>query len=247
MRRAAQGLLAALLAVLWAGAAVATPPNVILKAVYSEPTGRYAHGILGDALEWGALVLTVDQCADCETRQIRKFTLRLPENRVFEDLEPRIVRDEFGMTYVMVVETDLELGARLALYTANGLSHATPFIGRSNRWLAPVGVADLDGDGVPEIAYVEKPHLSRELKIWRFHEDRLEYLTALSGLTNHRIGEDFISGGIRDCGEGPEMITANADWSGIMATRFDGSRLTTRRIAAFDGRAGFAAALDCKF
>jgi len=40
---------------LWAGWAVADPEATILSAEYAEPTDRYAHGILGDAIEWGAL------------------------------------------------------------------------------------------------------------------------------------------------------------------------------------------------
>ncbi len=235
-----------LLALIMATPAKATPPNVILKARYAEPTRRYDHGVLGDAVEWGALVLTVDQCAGCEIRQVNTITIRLPENRVFEDLEPRIILGEFEQTWVMVVESDLALGARLAIYTAAGLAHATPFIGRSHRWLAPVGSADLDGDGIPEIAYVEKPHLSKELKIWRFEETGLSFVTSLRGLTNHRIGEDFITGGIRDCGDGPEIITADANWQRVMSTRLTDGKLTTRALGYFEGQASVKKALDCK-
>lgn len=224
----------------------ATPPNTILKAKYTEPTTRYDHGILGDAVEWGALVLTVDVCEGCQTKQIRKFTIRLPENRVFEDLAPRIILDEFGRTYVMVVETDLNLGARLAIYSASGLEFSTPFIGRTHRWLAPVGAADLNGDGIPEIAYVEKPHLSKELKVWQFDKNGLTFLTSLKGLTNHRIGQDFISSGIRDCGDGPEIITADANWRNVMATRLVGGSLSTRSIAVFKDASSIATALACE-
>ncbi len=38
----------------------------------------------------------------------------------------------------------------------------------------------------------------------------------LPGLTNHRIGEAFISGGLRDCGAGAELVLASADWSRVM-------------------------------
>ena len=44
-------------------------------------------------------------------------------------------------------------------------SAATPFIGTPRRWLAPVGVADLDGDGRAEIAYVETPHRDKVLML----------------------------------------------------------------------------------
>lgn len=41
----------------------------------------------------------------------------------------------------------------------------------------------------------------------------------LPGLTNHRIGEDVISGGLRDCGQGPELVLASSDWTRLMRVR----------------------------
>jgi len=240
-------LAAFIAAVFWAGAAIATPPNQILRAEFIEPTERYDHGVLGDAIEWGAMRVTFDACPGCDgARQIRQTIIRLPESRVFEDLAPRIIHDEFGLTAIMVVETDLRLGARLAIYSEDRLYHATPFIGQAHRWLAPIGAADLDGDGVPEIAYVEKPHLSKVLKVWRFTEAGLALVAEKSGLTNHRIGEDYISGGIRDCGAGPEMVTADGNWRYVMATRFDGKRLVSRIVAPFRGRASMDSVLACE-
>lgn len=237
LRRAFLGL------ALWLSCGLAAIADTarLVKAEYAEPTGRYDHGILGDAVEWGALVLSVDGSDGTHKRLI----LRLPESRVFEDLAPRVITDETGAVMAMVVETDLELGARLALYDAAGLVDATPFIGRTHRWLAPVGAADLDGDGLIEIAYVEKPHLSKELKIWRLSGRKLRFVTALGGLTNHRIGEDVISSGVRTCDGAPELITADANWQGLMATRLEGGRLSTRKIGAWQGTKGLKAALAC--
>lgn len=234
------------IAFLVSGTASATPPNVILTAEFTEPTRRYDHGVLGDDVEWGAMHVTFDACAGCEHKTIMQRTIRLPETRVFEDLKPRIIHDEFGLTALMVVESDINLGARLSIYTESGLYHATPFIGQSHRWLAPVGSTDLDGDGIPEIAYVEKPHLSKELKIWKFEEAGLSFVTSLRGLTNHRIGEDFISGGIRDCGSGPEIITADANWRWVMATRLRAGKLEARRLIPFMGKSSFQDVLACR-
>jgi len=219
--------------------------EVIMKANYSEPTTRYDHGILGDAVEWGALILTFERCAQCARTDIATRTIRLPQTRVFEDLAPRLIKDEAGRVLVMVVESDLKLGARLALYDQAGLVDATPFIGLTHRWLAPVGAADLDGDGLVEIAYVEKPHLSKVLKVWRLRSGKLRFVASLAGLTNHRIGEDFISGGLRDCGQSPEIITVNGNWSEVMATRLNKGRLNARRLTAFGGQSDLVAVLSC--
>src|SRR5690606_33675671 len=125
----------------------------------------------------------------------------LPHTRVFEDIEPRLADlDGDGAPEAIVVETDLDRGARLAVYDAGGLVAATPFIGRRHRWLAPVGAADLDGDGRVEIAYVETPHLGKTLKIVRLVGDDLQPVAEAPGLTNHRIGDPFIQGRIATCG-----------------------------------------------
>ncbi len=239
--------LAALVAL--ATAAAATPPDIILQARYTEPTTRYDHGILGDNVEWGALELTVDTCTGCQGGpHIRTLTIRLPENRVFEDTAPRLIElpDRAGPV-VMVVETDLEKGARLALYDESGLMAATPFIGRTNRWLAPLGVADLDGDGQVEIAYVDRPHLAKIIRIWRYREGgELVPVAELPGYTNHRIGEPEISGGIRDCGQGPEMIVADAGWQNLFAVTFSGIVPIPRRLGPIRGEGSFARAMACK-
>ncbi len=241
--------LPAVSAALVALAALATPaPATILPAItqaeYAAPTTRYDHAVLGDAVEWGALRLRVPG----PDGSLSTVTIRLPESRVFEDTAPRLVDiDGDGAAEVMVVETDLKLGARLAIYGAAGLIAATPFIGRANRWLAPLGAADLDGDGQVEIAWVDRPHLARIVRVWRFERGRgLVPVAELAGFTNHRIGEDYISGGIRDCGTGPELILADAGWKGIYAVTLAGTTLAPRKLGPFTGIASFTPALSCK-
>ncbi|MBM1220855.1 VCBS repeat-containing protein [Ponticoccus sp. SC2-23] len=240
------GLVAVL--ALCAGAASAQDaPARIDGARYSEPTTRYAHGVLGDDEEWGAFVLDVVICPGCAEEASQEVIIRLPEARVFEDVAPRLVDvDGDGDPEVIVVESDQSLGARLAIHDETGLRAATPFIGQRFRWLAPVGATDLDGDGRIEIAYVDRPHLARTLRVWRLEEGTLVQLAEMPGLTNHRIGETDIAGGIRDCGAGPEMIVADRDWSRLMAVTFDGQALTARDIGRHEGRASFARALRCE-
>ncbi len=236
----------ALLAAVMAYPVFAAPPDRIVKAEYAEPTERYDHGVLGDAVEWGALVLTVDKCLNCSgPPQIVEITLRLPKNRVFEDIAPRIIDGEFGVPVVMVVETDLARGARLALYDETGLITATPFIGRNYRWLAPIGAADLDGDGVIEIAYIDRPHLAKQLKVWRLSDGRLTLVATKDNLSNHQIGWDFIPGGLRDCGQGVEIIVASGDWSQIKAVRLMDGALQATTIGPYRAPSDLTAALTC--
>jgi hypothetical protein len=209
----------------------------VTAARYTEPTTRYTHGILGDAVEFGALVMTVDGT---------EVTLRLPETHVFEDVAPRLIDINLdGVHEVMVVETKLTEGARISIYDGTGaLVAATPHIGQSNRWYAPVGAADLDGDGLVEVAFIDRPHLAKTLRVWRYDGGDFTEVAAIAGVTNHRIGETDIAGGIRDCGAGPEMIVATADWTRLLAVQFDGD-LTTRDIGPHRGRDSFATAMGC--
>ncbi|WP_170475768.1 FG-GAP repeat domain-containing protein [Ruegeria arenilitoris] len=196
--------------------------DTITAARFTEPTTRYAHGVLGDGIEYGALELTVDATVTGENR--RKITVRLPQDRVFEDLSPRMIDiDSDGSPEVIVVESHAEKGAQLAIYGAEGQKiAATPHIGTRYRWLAPVGAGDLDGDGFTEIAYVDRPHLAKTLRIWRFKQGDLTEIIALPDLTNHRIGEDYISGGLRHCENTPELILANGSWTRVISVTYKG-------------------------
>ena len=80
-------------------------------------------------------------------------------------------------------------GARLAIYGVGGRITANDWIGRRIRWLAPIGAADFDGNGTIEIAYVDRPHLAKTLRVWRYRTGTLTQIATRPGVTNHRIGE----------------------------------------------------------
>lgn len=225
--------------------AQATPPNVITHASFAEPTDRYDHGALGDAIEWGALKIRVDMCIGCETRMVRDYLIRLPETRVFEDVVPRIIDVGDAVQLVMVVESDLSKGARLALYDEGGMVAATPFIGQRDRWLAPVGAADFDGDGNIEVAYIDRPHLAKTLRIWRYQDGALSEIASLPGLTNHRIGEADIGGGVQICAGVPQMVLASGDWARVMVVGFENGAFVARDAGPHLGRQSLNAALKC--
>lgn len=212
----------------------------LIAAEYTEPTGRYPHGALGDTIEFGALKLTYLPMGT-------SFTIRLPHNSVFEDVAPRMVDvDGDGRREAIVVESHKDKGARLAIYNGGGLIAATDYIGRRFRWLAPIGAADLDGDGHIEIAYIDRPHLAKTLRVVRFKDGRLTEIAMLEGVTNHRIGERDIGGGIRTCAGNPEMVVVRADWRRVMVVKFENGRLMAEEAGVHKGRASLNRALKCK-
>ena len=200
----------------------------IIDAYYEHEVAYYPHGVLGDKLEWSRLVLVLSD----ET----KHAITLPKTRVFEDIAPRLVDiDGDDKFEVMVVESDINKGARLAIYHMGadnkvGVMAATPFIGQAFRWLAPIGVADFDHDGVVEIAYIDRPHLAKRLRIWRFTNGELRHVADLPNLTNHQIGWDFIASRIVDCAGSPIIITASGDWKNVMASFYHDRKWQSRVV-----------------
>ena len=215
-------------------------------AWYTDPTDAYDHGILGDALEPTRLhVWSVATSAQCG------LSVAAGPGHVFEDTAPRLADvDGDGRAEVIAVRTSLTKGAQLVVYAVRGdglrLIATTPYIGQPHRWLAPVAAADLDGDGRVEIAYVDRPHLAKVLRVWRWTGSGLREVAAAEGVTVHRIGETDIAGGLRDCGAGPEMVVASGDWSRLLAVRLSGDRLAARPIGRDTSRPAFARALACR-
>lgn len=222
--------------------ATLTPAQAeITGATYEGVTDRYDHGVLGDKLEWTTLALTL---ADGTTR---RFTL--PDDMVFEDLAPRLADiTGDGAPEVITVESSLRAGARLAVYTEEGRLIATDHIGQRNRWLAPVGAADFDGDGTIEIAYVDRPHLIQTLRLIRIEAGEFVEVASLRGVTNHRLGWAYIPGGVRTCTGRPEMILATGDWLANLSVfwRPKDQRLDTRAEGRFTGPESMEKLLRCE-
>ncbi|MFZ1728468.1 MAG: VCBS repeat-containing protein [Albidovulum sp.] len=248
---------AALLALLgWFCAGAAVVAEEITGAEFAAPTDRYPHGALGDPLEWGVLQITVGRKAGREGGLFSghvdlTYEFNLPDDLVFEDTAPRLWDvDGDGAPEVVVVQSQAEAGARLLIIgLADGkpvFRAATAFIGQRFRWLAPVGAADLDGDGRVEIAYVETPHLGRTLKIVRLNGSGLVAVAEAPGLTNHKNGDPDIQGGIATCAGRPTILTADADWTRVMATTLAEGKLSARDFGPYTGADSLDPAKACR-
>ena len=157
----------------------------IALAQYEAPTQRYGHFALGQPHEYARLAVTTDTG--------RRLVFDLPEDEVFEDLAPRLVKlaaDE--PVELLTIVSQRQAGARLMLIRLSGDSLApgaeSPAVGTPMRWLNPVGVVDLDGDGQAEIASVTTPHIGGTLKVYKRQGTRLIEVAALGGFSNHVYG-----------------------------------------------------------
>lgn len=157
-----------------------------VETFYASPTSRYEHGVLGDAIEGGSLIVV--------TGTGKRFELILPDNQVFEDVTPRLADlDGDGDNEVVTIRTDLDRGAAVAVY---GLSNgqlveraSTAPIGRPHRWLSIAAIADFTGDGQLEIAIVKTPHIGGVLSVLSLREGALRPLYApKTGYATHFIG-----------------------------------------------------------
>lgn len=225
--------------------------QVCLEREAGTPT--YGHQILGDTPEWNLLTSFYGPTGAAETDDGAAAQSITPQDAaygIFEDIAPRLfdVTGD-GRLEAIVVETSPQQGARISVYAFDPdprLLAATEYVGQRNRWYAPIGAADLDGDGHVEIAFVDRPHLARILRVVRFRDGVLEQVTQGSGVTNHKIGEDDIAGGIRECGNGPEIIVATTDWSRLLSVVLVNNSLAASDIGPHRSRADFDAAMACR-
>ncbi|HEX5213596.1 MAG TPA: VCBS repeat-containing protein [Pseudolabrys sp.] len=164
---------------------VATGSRDIARAWLAEPTTRYDHGILGDKIEAASLVV--------ETRDGKRQTVRLKDDAVFEDLEPRLADlDGDGHDSIVVVKSSLKRGSSLAVIAARrgkyDIVAETPPLGAPHRWLDPAGIADFTGDGKPHLTLVRQPHVVGVLELWSWNGGAFRKIAELPDIANHIAG-----------------------------------------------------------
>lgn len=225
-------------------------------AAFEQPTEIYPHNIMGSIRPSVRLAVTLMPCRAC-TRGRRTVRITLPDTRVFEDIAPHLwdVTGD-GRPEIVTVESDLRQGSRLTIWElaaridgANVLLNrraSSPFLGTRFRWLALIGTADFTGDSVPDIAYVEKPHRDKILRLVTLKGNELVEIASLDGVTNHSVGDETVTGGIRDCAGRNEVVALSADRAHVLVIQFERGNLVGRKLESQPTASTIAAALDCR-
>lgn len=236
-------------AVLVAGAAlcaVSANAQSIVSAKYVTSTDAYGHGAVAGG-EYAELEVTL---SDGKRLGVSY------RSAVFEDTAPRLHDfDKDGSPEIVTVVSTFAAGARVQVFTLSEgalipVASNAP-IGTRNRWLAIAGIADFNGDGVDEVAYVDRPHLAKVLRLLSVDIDgstgTTSELVSKSGLTNHHYQAPMIEGGVRSCeGQAPVIVTADADWKDIVETQLVDGVLRSKTGAPYSGAKSFDPFLTCE-
>jgi hypothetical protein len=155
-----------------------------LLAVLAEATTRYPHGVLGDDLEAGRVVIV-----DPGTPAIvGEAVIAAPA--VIEGIAAMWADvDGNGEEEILVTVSDAEVGAGLLVFDRDGSQIAAgPPIGRGNRWRNQLGVGPTGPNGEIEVIDVRVPHIGGVVEYFRIDGDELAFETQLPGYTSHVFG-----------------------------------------------------------
>lgn len=222
-----------------------TGTSGVTEAWYGDATQRYGHGVLGDSIEAQTLYVKpagTDGCA---------LAFTTSDQSVFEDVTPRLADvTGDGIDDIITIESDVNRGASLAIYSVVDSQlqkiASTPAIGTRYRWLAPIGTADFNDDNIADVAYVETPHLGGVIKIWSFAGGAPELLASQSGYSNHRIGENYITGGVTHCNGQTQMIVPSLNWQQTYAITVKSGNIESSVVADNTASDTITRLLQCK-
>ncbi|MFU8825304.1 hypothetical protein [Yoonia sp.] len=89
------------------------------------------------------------------------------------------------------------------------------------------------------------PHLAHRLVLVRLDGNQFVPVARLDGVSNHRIGDNFITGGVRDCDNGSDIVIPSADWRQTMRINYQYIRLTAVSLGPKSDETAIHADLTC--
>lgn len=184
-------------------------------AIYTQPTERYPHGVMGDDLE--ALAVTIVDITDTETLDIRSsISLQNdPNDAVFEGLYPLWADvDDDGVQEIVITQASRVDGAAISAFGVRdddpNFADSDP-IGLGNRWRHVLAFGAFGPNGESELVEVQTPHIGGIVQFLRYDPDSesLRIVAQLSGYTSHVFGapelDEALAGDFNGDGQ-PEIV-----------------------------------------
>lgn len=189
-------------------------------ALLAEATTAYAHGVLGDSIEAGAIsLLDLDGTAE------QSRVISLPEGDVVEGIWP-ISADVTGdgAADLVVTLSNAVGGARIGAWDDIADTWLLgPSIGTGYRWRHVIAVGPFAPSGQAEIAVVRTPHIGGILEFYSPGTPESLVVTATrSGVTSHRLGSRNLDMGLAGDFDGdgtPEVVLPDMSRGALVATQ----------------------------
>jgi hypothetical protein len=191
-------------------------------AVLSEPTTRYVHGVIGDAVEAESISVLRPGGGGYELGA----RIRPESGGVFEALSPMWFRPGPGEDELLAVTESAEkVGSRISVYEPGGdLVAAGPFIGVPQKWRHLLAAGPFGLDGETEIAATKTPHADAEIEFYRLDagSGELRLVATGDGYPSHTIYSrnlDAALAGDLDGGGSWEVLVPDRSYAGLQAVR----------------------------
>jgi len=185
----------------------------------TDPTDRYDHGILGDAIEASRVTLI-------ETTPTPRIaaTMVIPAPQVIENIAPLWADlNGDGEREIIVTVSDNAQGAQVRVFTEEGSDMAAgPAIGRGHRWRHQLAVTSFGPNGEMELVEVLTPHIGGVAQFYQLVDGALNVVAGISGYTSHQIGSrnlDMAVAGDFDGDGAVELLLANDAFRSLGAIR----------------------------
>lgn len=151
----------------------------------TDPTDRYAHGVLGDAIEAGSVTLLQTSPA---VQVLATIPITAPQ--VVEGIMPLWTDwNGDGVREIVVTVSDAAQGAQIVLFGEDGARLAQgPAVGAGNRWRHQIALAPFGPAGEMELAAVLTPHLGGVVEFYQWQGEALTVVAQLPGYSSHQIG-----------------------------------------------------------
>lgn len=185
------------------------------------PTSRYAHNVLGDALEGSSLTLL-------ETDPLRVVRVISTGTQVVEGTAPLWADlDDNGDWEIVATLSDEEEGARLVIFDEEGNRLAEgPTTGRGYLWRHQLVGAPFEGGPNLILADVLTPHTEGMLEFFRWDPaQELTVVSSVAGFSSHLLGSRNMDRSLAGDLDGDgfiELLVPTQDQTALAAVRFQG-------------------------